>query len=223
MPHEGSEVSQMTSKIRLLTRTFDLSVEGESVSEVEQLLDMVEKRGIMQARGATAGMFSLGTAIKDTTQNEAFAQAFPGSSLLDMIGSQGGPSGSSGSAEGRGIFRVLKREGDTYVLSPKFPPSPDGSERFESAAMVLLGGYDLSGDVPVTGSRLLKSLKLTGYTLERVDRALESLERQGLILTEGVRRGRRYRLSESGRTEARKLAQELSTIAGKPADEEVAA
>jgi len=212
----------MTSKIRLLTRTFDLSVEGESVSEVEQLLDMVEKRGIVPAQGATVGISSPGMAIKNATQNEASTRMFPEPSILDMLGTRGGASAPSESAEAREIFRVLKREGDTYVLSPKFPPSQDGSERFEAAAMVLLGGYDLSGDVPVTGSRLLKSLKLTGYNLERVDRALESLERQGLILTEGVRRGRRYRLSESGRAEARKLAQELATLAGKPTSEEVA-
>ena len=80
--------------------------------------------------------------------------------------------------------------------------------------MVLLGGYDKDGDVPITGSRLLKSLKLTGYNLERVDRSLETLEQRGLVLTEGIRRGRRYRLSESGRAEARKLVSELAAVAG---------
>src|SRR5207249_3696858 len=98
-----------------------------------------------------------------------------------------------------------------------------GSERFEAAAMVLLAGYDQSGDVPITGSRLLKSMKLTGYNLDRVDRALDTLERKGLILTEGVRRGRRYRLSESGRAEAKKLAQELAAVAGTTAGEEAPA
>jgi len=214
----------MPSKIRLLTRTFDLAVEGESVSEVEQLLDMVEKRGLMLPRAnLTRNETADKSAVKQATQNEAFGQLFGESSLFDILGAQRNSPAPSDSAERREIFRVLKREGDTYVLSPKFPPSADGSERFEAAAMVLLAGYDQSGDVPITGSRLLKSMKLTGYNLERVDRALDSLEQRGLILTEGVRRGRRYRLSESGRAEARKLAQELASLTGTGASADVTA
>ena len=193
------------------------------MSEVEQLLDMVEKRGLVLARANPARNEAIGrSAVNQTTQNEAFEQLFGGSSLFDTFEAQRNTTGPSDSAERREIFRVLKREGDTYVLSPKFPPSADGSERFEAAAMVLLAGYDQSGDIPITGSRLLKSMKLTGYNLERVDRALDSLEQRGLILTEGVRRGRRYRLSESGRVEARKLAQELAAVAGTSTSAEAA-
>ncbi len=212
----------MTSKIRLLTRTFDLSVEGESASEVEHMLDVMEKRGITPAQRATAGLSSPGAELSETAQHEALPGTFPGPSLLETPDVQRGPSTPSESAEGRDVLHILKREGDSYVLSPKFPPGPDGSERFEAAAMVLLGGYDLSGDVPITGSRLLKSLRLTGYNLDRVDRALESLEQKGLVLTEGVHRGRKYRLSESGRAEARKFALELATLAGKSVSEGVA-
>src|SRR2546426_10017641 len=67
----------VASKIRLLTRTFDLSVEGESVSEVEQLLDMVEKRGLVLARANPARNEAIGrSAVNHTTQNQAFEPLF---------------------------------------------------------------------------------------------------------------------------------------------------
>jgi len=67
----------------------------------------------------------------------------------------------------------------------------------------------------VTGYRLLTALRQTGYSLSRVDKKLESLSQQGLILVEGTRRGRRYALSEAGRVESRRFASELAGIAGK--------
>jgi hypothetical protein len=113
------------------------------------------------------------------------------------------------------VFRLIVRsDGDTLVLSPKFPPNADGSDRVDSAAMVLLGAYDKKNQVPITGSLLLKSLRRTGYAVDRADRQMEPLEQKGLVLPEGVRRGRKYRLSESGRAEARRLAQELASVTG---------
>jgi len=210
----------MSSKIRLLTRAFDLSVEGESVGEIEQLLGIVENRLFKGASARAADALGTSPASKANVQatgnglnsgeqvNDLF-QMGPGLiELPDNAGSAAPPT------ELREDFHVIKREGDTLVLSPKFPPKPEGSDRVADAAMVLLGGYDKDGDVPITGSRLLKSLKLTGYNLERVDRSLETLEQRGLVLTEGIRRGRRYRLSESGRAEARKLVSELAAVAG---------
>jgi hypothetical protein len=213
----------MSSKIRLLTRAFDLSVEGESVGEIEQLLGIVENRLLKgaPARAADAlGTFPAAKMNAHAKENDVDA----GERVTDLFQMEPGFIGMLGSAESAALstavspeyFHVIKREGDTLVLSPKFPPKPEGSDRVEDAAMVILGGYDKDGDVPITGSRLLKSLKLTGYNLERVDRSLETLEKRGLVLTEGIRRGRRYRLSEAGRAEARKLATELAGIAGQP-------
>ena len=84
-----------------MTRTFDLSVEGESASEVEQLLVMVEKRGIMSAQGSNAGIPLPGAAMSKPRQSETIAHIFPGPSPLDAPDTQRGPSTPFESAEGR--------------------------------------------------------------------------------------------------------------------------
>ncbi len=193
------------------------------MGEIEQLLGIVENRLLKGASARAAEALGSSPAAKTNAQAKGNgvdpadrvtdpSQTGPG--FIEMLGSD--ELVSPPTAESRQDFRVIKREGDTLVLSPKFPPTAEGSERVEDSAMVLLAGYDQSGEVPITGSRLLKSLKRTGYNLERVDRSVEALERRGLVLTEGYRRARRYRLSEAGRAEAKKLETELARIAGQP-------
>jgi hypothetical protein len=206
----------MVAKLRILTRRFDLAVEGDNVDEVERLLGVAEKRGFYpRASDATGGPIS--AVLQNDAQGSATTEFHgsaelqgPAVSTLDQFG---GPVTVS-SVIAPEVRAVTKRSDDVIVLSPKFPPAPDGAERVEAAAMVILAGYDAANEAPITGSRLVKSLRNTGYHIERVDRALDDLRQKGLIMVSGMRRGRTYQLSEAGKTEARKLAGELAALTG---------
>jgi len=213
----------MTSKVRLLTRSFDLSIEGESVEEVEELMNAIETRGYIRGRATLPPttdalrepiLESAIYASKEVDDTRGLEE-LPSSAIGGFIAQGGVAEGGTPVAAGMStsISRVVKRDKEIYMLSPKFPSGPSG-DRSGDAALILLAAYDQNNETPVTGSRLLKSLKNTGYSLERVDKILEPLG--GLVLTEGIRRGRRYGLSEAGRAQAQKLAEELLALKGQP-------
>jgi hypothetical protein len=195
---------------------YDLSVEGESVEEVEELLNVLEATGLIKENfkqivstdapeeGNTQLMCDA-SMVKPAATGVPDILSFvgPGEDNQTIIATPAKLSNS--------VSSVVKRDGDIFVLSPKFP-----GERAADAAMVLLAAYDQNKECPITGSKLLKSLKNTGYRLERVDKTLEPLEQGCFVLTDGVRRGRRYRLSESGRTKSQQLADELRALTGEP-------
>jgi len=209
----------MPAKVRILTRKFDLSVEGDSVEEVGRLIELLEVRGLSPTSGLTTAdqggiMARAESAPTMSAPSGSAAEGLVGTSLggLDAFPAERLPSLNH---EAGAIRAVTKRDGDVYVLSPKFPPKADGGERVEDAVMVLLGAFDAAGEGSVTGYYLVMALRKTGYSMSRVDKTVESLEQRGLVLVSGTRRGRAYSLSESGRAEARKLASELAAQAGK--------
>jgi hypothetical protein len=209
----------MPARVRLLTRRFDLSVEGENVGEVERLIGLLEERGLspkIANVGSDVGSFS---ARNDTAPTMSMSDGYgpesvrvPSLGALEAFTSEG----SSGAPQEAGAIRaVTKRQGEVYVLSPKFPPNVNGEERVEDAVMVLLGAFDAAGEGAVTGYYLVMALRQTGYSLSRVDKIVSNLEQKGLVLVSGTRRGRSYSLSESGRMEARRLASDLAAQAGR--------
>lgn len=209
----------MTAKVRVLTRRFDLSVEGDNSEEVEHLIVMLGERGLFPIASGAAGDVTDASTPNGSASTKSVSDSNEGEVLLD--GTTGpletfGQTDSPISRQDAGPIRaVTKRSGDVFVLSPKFPPAADGAERVEDAALVLLGAFDATGEGAVTGYRLIVALRQTGYTLARVDTKVEALTQRGLVLVEGKHRGRRYALSESGRAEARRLAGDLAALAGK--------
>lgn len=210
----------MVAKARVLTRSFDVSVEGETVEDVDRLLKALEDRGLSPAGATQALPRPSDSVLRDTTHSasstvdtKAEELAGPSIGTLDSFSPAGSPATLVPEAS---IFKsVTKQDGDVFFLSPKFPPSATGAERVADAAMVVLGAYDASGAHGATGYFLVQSLRQTGYSLERVDVHLNDLVRKGLVLVEGVKRGRRYALSEAGRVEARRLAAELAALSGR--------
>ena len=205
-----------------------MNVEAESIADVKDMLLLATEHVLRPVRtvalaGATNAVGVAQSA--DTAGASALPVGGPLQGGLLDFGSEGEeaaePQADAGSRSV--IWRVLKRKEDSLVLSPKFPRGPDGSEQVEKAAMVILAGFDADGAGPVTGSRLLKSLKHSGYILDRVDTELEDLAAKGQVLTEGVRRAKRYFLSEPGRVEALRLAGELAALRTVPAPAEAAA
>jgi hypothetical protein len=209
----------MGAHVRLLTRRFDLSVEGETSQEVDQLLQLLEDRGLSPYAGpgaseARAGLERGATPLTPERDGGA-SEALPPSSV-STLDSFGGTAAQVAANAEPTIFNVVtKKMGELYILSPKFPPAPDGSERLTDAATVLLGAFDVTEPSGTSGYFLVQALRQTGYSLQRVDKCLNELVQRGLVLVGGVKRGKKYALSEAGRVEARRLATELAAIAGR--------
>jgi hypothetical protein len=62
----------------------------------------------------------------------------------------------------------------------------------------------------VTGGEILHGLRLTGRTANRVDYQLDKMTTAGDVITIGVGRARRYRLTNQGMGKARELARSLA-------------
>jgi hypothetical protein len=104
------------------------------------------------------------------------------------------------------IEKIMKAEGRVVSLTAK-------SETVEEAVLlILLGQKDLRNNQEVTGSEIMDGLKQSGYQIDRVDRITDKLSSDGNVITIGVHRGRRYRLTNKGLGKALAVAKELIAI-----------
>lgn len=101
------------------------------------------------------------------------------------------------------LEKILKVEGRVVSLTAKCESTD------EAILLLLLGQKELRNDQEVTGSQVMDGLQLSGYKLDRVDRLLDRLAANGSVITMGVHRGRRYRLSNIGLTTALGIAREV--------------
>lgn len=101
------------------------------------------------------------------------------------------------------LEKIMKVEGRVVSLTAKC----DSTE--EAVMLVLLGQKEFRNNDSVTGSEVMDGLKLSGYILERVDKTLDKLAREGAVMTIGVHRARRYRMTNQGHKRALGIAQEL--------------
>jgi hypothetical protein len=80
---------------------------------------------------------------------------------------------------------------------------PNGDNATADAMLALLYGYlKLKGETTVTGTSLMKSAKLSGVPVGRVDRAMNQPE---YVLAAGVRKARRYQLNNRGIARAEEI------------------
>ena len=98
------------------------------------------------------------------------------------------------------IFRVEGR-----VISLTALPSGEN----EAALLVMLGQKVLRDNDAATGSEVKDGLELSGYKPGRIDRTMERFVADGLVLTMGRNRGRKYRLTNQGLAKAQAIADEL--------------
>ncbi|MGA2988046.1 MAG: hypothetical protein ABSB39_22050 [Candidatus Sulfotelmatobacter sp.] len=98
------------------------------------------------------------------------------------------------------IFRVEGR-----VISMTALP---GSEN-DAALLIMLGQKELRDNDAATGSEIKDGLELSGYKPGRIDRTMERFVADGLVLTMGKNRGRKYRLTNQGLVKAQAIADEL--------------
>lgn len=102
------------------------------------------------------------------------------------------------------LDKIMRVEG--RVVSLTVPPQDVG----EALLLILYGQKILRGVDQVTGSEVIDGLTATGgFSPSRVDRLLDGMGKQGDVIVSGERRGKRYRLTNTGLSTARQHASRL--------------
>lgn len=106
------------------------------------------------------------------------------------------------------LERITKTDGRVVSLTAR------GASVEDEILLVLFGQKLLRDNDSVTGSEVIEGLRNTGRTLTRVDYQLDKLTTAGDVITIGVGRARRYRLTNQGFSKAGTLAQAvINTVA----------
>jgi hypothetical protein len=80
----------------------------------------------------------------------------------------------------------------------------------EAVLVMLYAQKTLRNNEAVTGTELLSGLATSGgYGIVRLDRILDKLAELGEVMSFGERRGKRYRLTNTGVAKAKAIAAEL--------------
>lgn len=103
---------------------------------------------------------------------------------------------------------LTERKGHDIHLRAKLP----GDKSQKDACLVLLAASQkLLNQPKPTAAQLAKWLRISGYPVQRMDRALQEGVSRGEILSSGSRRARRYELTAPGKLKAMLLAYQLMT------------
>jgi hypothetical protein len=79
----------------------------------------------------------------------------------------------------------------------------------EAALLILFGQRQFRSNESVTGNEMMSGLQQSGFRMARVDRILDNLASDGLVIRSGQHRGTRYRLSNTGLTRAQGIARDV--------------
>jgi hypothetical protein len=106
------------------------------------------------------------------------------------------------------LDKVMRQEGRVVSLTAR------GANVEDEIMLVLLGQKLMRDNDSVTGAEIIEGLRLTGRTVNRVDYQLDKMTDAGDVITIGVGRARRYRLTNQGLTKGRELARTIiATVA----------
>ncbi len=112
------------------------------------------------------------------------------------------------------LARLFRTDGKGITLTARLPES---NTRDADTIILLLYGYKkLKGMESVYAPTLNESLRLSGYSVERVDRAIipYTTPDNYLITRAGQKRGTQYRLTNKGETRAKELEEQLLNMLG---------
>jgi hypothetical protein len=111
--------------------------------------------------------------------------------------------GSSGNVDAE-LSKIMRTEGRYISLTAR-----PGSVH-DAALLMLYGQKTLRTNDSVTGAELLEGMAATGgFSVTRLDRILDKLAADGDVMSFGERRGKKYRLTNTGIAKARALAKDL--------------
>jgi hypothetical protein len=121
-------------------------------------------------------------------------------------GNQGKTAENSASSAGNPTLdKIMKVDG--RVISLTVRPQAEST----AALLVLLGQKMYRGNGTVTASELRDGLEHSGYRFARVDRLMQPLCDEGLVIKIGTRKATRYRLTNPGIIRAEVAANEAVT------------
>lgn len=104
------------------------------------------------------------------------------------------------------LDRIMRSEGRVVSLTA-LPGNHD-----DAAMLVLLGQKTFRNNDTVTGSEIMDGLELSGIRLPRVDRLMEKLAADGLVIKVGIGRASRYRLTNQGMSRAQSIARDVLAV-----------
>ena len=118
------------------------------------------------------------------------------------------PSDAAKAAEngnGLELDKIMQNEGRVVSLTVR-AASPD-----DAVLLTLLGQRQYRQNNSVTGGEIKDGLRQSGQPVDRTDRVLDRLssDDNGLVITIGQRKGRRYRLTNAGIARAQEIARAL--------------
>jgi hypothetical protein len=173
-----------TMKIRLKVGVHEFEAEGPPEEVKAQLA--VWQELVVGAR-PVAGSGSSGSSAGVPAETEA-----------------GVPEG-LGNGGGRRLF-VLDDRKELVTLRAH----PTGETRDADAVLLIVYGYRLLRDQDeVLVTKLLESLRVSGMNVDRIDRAVGPHLIAGYLLKTGRAKGGKYRLTNTGREHARRIAERL--------------
>ena len=101
------------------------------------------------------------------------------------------------------LEKIMKADGRVISLTARC----DSID--EAVLLILLGQKEFRSNQEATGAEIMDGLTQSGYRVPRIDRLMDKLATDGDVITIGVHRGRRYRLTNLGLTKALTLAKEV--------------
>ena len=148
----------------------------------------------------------------------------------DLIGSVGaGPTASPAASESRGqssgiskddartqplqddgAARIFQADDRSDLVTLRVHPR--GDQRESEALLLLVLGFKLLRNVEdVLVTKLKESVRVSGLSIDRIDRAAEPSLNGRLMLKSGRGKGGRYRLTHTGLEMARRIANEIAS------------
>ena len=183
----GDSMAKMTIRSK---NGSTIELEGDSAEEVQKMLNAIPKDSWLADTGY------------ETPAQQKHANTDSGQPTARTIATQD-------EANLKTVIE-LNSKGEIEGLKIKLPLR-NGDERTGEAALLLIFAASIiERRDSVLGGNLLSWLKHTGYTDDRADRPMMDFITKGEVLASGQRRGRAYRLTQSGKLHAKEILSEIN-------------
>ena len=101
---------------------------------------------------------------------------------------------------------IMKTEGRVVSLTAR-------ANLLEDAILLIILGQKTFRSIDgVTGSEIVDGLKVSGQPADRIDRVITKLADDGHVIITGVRRAKRYRLTNQGLAKAQEIAKAIIAL-----------
>jgi len=100
------------------------------------------------------------------------------------------------------LDKICRVEGRVVSLTVR--PEAEAS----AAMLIMLGQKSFRENETVTASEIKDGLEQSGYRTSRIDRMMQPLADEGSVIKIGVRKGTRYRFTNTGLTKAQTIARD---------------